>query len=274
MPDRQAVEALLRHAAACYGEDLPVPCDIEAAAARSAASPPAVAAAEPVARADSAPAESAPKEASSAETKPDAAAAGAPDGDSATALSALRDEVLPCTSCKLHADRTNLVFGEGSPTARVMFIGEAPGRVEDQTGRPFVGPSGQLLEKIIENAMGMKRKDVFIANINKCRPPGNRDPEPDEIAACLPHLRRQVALIRPEVIVTLGRVALCNLLGVDQPMRVMRGQTLSYEGTPVVPTWHPAYLLRTPSAKRDTWDDIKRVNVLLGLPEVPTRPGT
>ena len=161
------------------------------------------------------------------------------------------------------------MFGEGSPTARVMFVGEAPGQVEDNTGRPFVGRSGQLLDKIIEKAMGMRREDVFIANINKCRPPGNRDPEPDEIAACMPWLRAQIAIIQPEVIVTLGRVALWNLLGVSESMGRMRGRKLDYEGTPVVPTWHPAYLLRTPSAKADTWEDIKRVNRMLGNPDVP-----
>lgn len=242
MPDRDAVEALLKHAIACYGEDFPLPCRPVAAAVTQAV--PAPTATTPTTPAD----------------QPDPAGAS---------LSALATEVAPCTKCKLHEGRRNVVFGEGSPTARVMFVGEAPGQVEDETGRPFVGRSGQLLDKIIEKAMGMRREDVFIANINKCRPPGNRDPEPAEIAACLPWLRAQIAIIQPEVIVTLGRVALWNLLGVSESMRNMRGRQLDYEGTPVVATWHPAYLLRTPSAKAETWVDIKRVNRLLGNPEVP-----
>ncbi|MCB9872406.1 MAG: uracil-DNA glycosylase [Planctomycetes bacterium] len=180
---------------------------------------------------------------------------------------------MPCTMCKLAAGRTHLVFGEGSADARVMFVGEAPGQVEDETGRPFVGRSGELLDRIIENGMGMRRADVFIANINKCRPPGNRDPEPDEIAACLPWLRAQIEIIRPEVVITLGRVALNNLLGTAEPMRRMRGRDLKYQGIPVVATWHPAYLLRNPAAKAETWDDIKRANRLLGNPEVPPRRG-
>lgn len=193
------------------------------------------------------------------------------DADPAERLAALREAVLPCTKCKLRQGARQVVFGEGSPTARVMFVGEAPGQVEDETGRPFVGRSGELLDKIIEGAMGLRREDVFIANINKCRPPGNRDPEPLEIASCLPWLRTQIEIIRPEVIVTLGRVAMWNLLGITDSMGRMRGRQLDYEGIPVVPTWHPAYLLRTPSAKRDTWEDIKRVNRLLGEPEDPNR---
>ena len=185
-----------------------------------------------------------------------------------------QSEVLPCTRCKLRQAATQVVFGEGSPTARVMFVGEAPGQVEDQQGRPFVGRSGKLLDKIIENAMGLRREDVFIANINKCQPPGNRDPEPLEIASCLPWLRSQIQIISPDVIVTLGRVAMWNLLGITDGMGRMRGRQLEYEGIPVVPTWHPAYLLRNPAAKSETWADIKRVNRLLGNPEVPTRQET
>ncbi len=187
------------------------------------------------------------------------------------ALEELRARVLPCTKCKLASTRTHVVFGEGSARAPVMFIGEAPGFHEDQQARPFVGPAGQLLDKIIEGAMGYARGDVFIANVNKCRPPENRDPEPDEVAACLPFLRAQVQIIRPGVIVCLGRVASSNLLGTSLPMRALRGQELEYEGIPVVVTWHPAYLLRTPSAKGETWADIRRVNRLLGRPEVPPR---
>ena len=203
-----------------------------------------------------------------------AAGQSVPEGDPSQRLLALREEVLPCTRCKLRQAATQVVFGEGSPTARVMFVGEAPGQVEDQQGRPFVGRSGKLLDKIIENAMGLRREDVFIANINKCQPPGNRDPEPLEIASCLPWLRSQIQIISPDVIVTLGRVAMWNLLGITDGMGRMRGRQLEYEGIPVVPTWHPAYLLRNPAAKSETWADIKRVNRLLGNPEVPTRQET
>jgi uracil-DNA glycosylase len=186
------------------------------------------------------------------------------------ALAALRAEVLPCTRCKLHEGRRHTVFGEGNPQARVMFIGEAPGAVEDQTGRPFVGPAGQLLDRIIAGAMGLARGDVFIANINKCRPPANREPQPDEVAACLPYLQQQIAIVRPEVIVCLGRTAAQNLLGTTLSTTALRGKELRYLDVPVVVTWHPAYLLRDPSHKRETWEDIKRVNRLLGLPEVPS----
>ena len=193
----------------------------------------------------------------------------APDPPKPTTLDELRAQVLPCTACKLAKGRNSVVFGEGAADARVMFIGEAPGRDEDRQGRPFVGRAGQLLDRIIVNAMGMRREDVYIANINKCRPPGNRDPEPDEVAACLPHLQAQISLIRPEVIVTLGKVAAWNLLKVTQSMGRLRGREFRYANAVVIPTWHPAYLLRTPSAKADTWEDIKKVNRLLGRPEVP-----
>jgi uracil-DNA glycosylase family 4 len=192
-----------------------------------------------------------------------------PDDDRAERLQRLREEVLPCTRCKLSQGRQHVVFGEGNPRARVLFVGEAPGANEDRTGRPFVGDAGQLLDRIISGAMGLQRSDVFIANINKCRPPGNREPEPDEVAACLPFLRAQIEILRPEVIVCLGRVAAQNLLGRTESASKLRGQQLDYLGIPVVVTWHPAYLLRDPSHKRETWDDIKRVNRLLGLPEVP-----
>lgn len=192
-------------------------------------------------------------------------------GDEPRSLEELARSLEGCRRCKLSCGRTHLVFGEGHPHARVMFVGEAPGRQEDLQGRPFVGPAGQLLDRILENAMGLRREEVYIANVNKCRPPDNRDPEPDEVAACLPFLRRQIRLIRPEVLVTLGRVATHNLLGVSTSMRRLRGQDHSFEGIPVVPTWHPAYLLRQPSAKAETWEDIKKVNRLLGLPEVPPR---
>jgi len=189
--------------------------------------------------------------------------------DAEAGLAALRTEVLTCTRCRLCERRKNAVFGEGSPRARVLFIGEAPGAQEDLTGRPFVGKAGQLLDRIISNAMGLDRSDVFIANVNKCRPPDNRTPQPDEVAACLPYLRRQVEHIAPEVIVCLGRVAAQNLLGRTESATRLRTMQLDYHGTPVVVTWHPAYLLRDPRHKGETWDDIKRVNRMLGLPEVP-----
>jgi DNA polymerase len=187
-----------------------------------------------------------------------------------TALRALRAEVLACTKCKLHSGRQNAVFGEGDPTARVMFVGEAPGTSDDESGRPFVGPAGQLLERILEAAMGLQRSEVFIANLNKCWPPGNRAPEADEVAACLPYLEQQVQLVQPEVLVCLGRTAAQNLLGSTESLASMRSQDHSYKGVPVIVTWHPAHLLREPSKKRETWEDIKRVNKLLGRPEVPS----
>jgi len=186
-----------------------------------------------------------------------------------TALRALRSEVQTCTKCKLHSGRQNAVFGEGDPTARVMFIGEAPGTSDDESGRPFVGPAGQLLDRILEAAMGLQRSEVFIANLNKCWPPGNRAPEADEVAACLPYLEQQVQLVQPEVLVCLGRTAAQNLLGSTESLAVMRSKDQSYNGVPVIVTWHPAYLLREPAKKRETWEDIKRINKLLGRPEVP-----
>jgi DNA polymerase len=202
-------------------------------------------------------------------TSPPAASVASTVADPALSLAALREHIGPCTRCKPSSGRKQVVFGDGSPRARVMFIGEAPGFHEDQQGLPFVGAAGQLLDKIIENAMGLKRADTYIANVNKCRPPDNREPEPDEVAACLPYLLQQVRAIRPQVIVTLGRVATQNLLSVTQGMGALRGRELSFDGIPVVATWHPAYLLRNPAAKPQTWVDIKRVNRLLGRPEVP-----
>ncbi|MEM7204260.1 MAG: uracil-DNA glycosylase [Planctomycetota bacterium] len=205
-----------------------------------------------------------------AERRPAAPAAAAKAAqDAARSLAELRDQLTDCRRCKLCEKRTQVVFGEGDANAAVMFIGEAPGRQEDRQGRPFVGPAGQLLDRIIEGGMGLGREDVYIANVNKCRPPENRDPQPDEVAACLPFLRQQVALLQPRVIVALGRVAAHNLLGTTQSMSRLRGRDLEYEGIPVVATWHPAYLLRTPAAKADTWQDVKRVNRMLGKPEDP-----
>lgn len=247
------------------GDDVaPTPAAPNSAAPNSAGPSPAAPPQAPDTPAPAAPAPAAarPAPTAAAATPPVAAAA-------ADELQALRAEVAACRRCKLCEGRTQTVFGEGNPTPDVLFVGEAPGAQEDRTGRPFVGPAGQLLDRILSGAMGLQRGDVFIANVNKCRPPGNRNPEPDEVAACLPFLRRQVALLRPRVIVCLGRVAAHNLLGTTEPMRALRGRDLAYEGIPVVVTWHPAFLLRDPSHKRETWDDVKRVNRLLGRPEVP-----
>ncbi len=200
-----------------------------------------------------------------------AAQPGSAAGPWPEALRELRREVLQCQQCKLCESRRSVVFGEGNPAAEVLFVGEAPGAVEDRSGRPFVGPSGQLLERIIEGGMGLQRDDVFIANIVKCRPPGNRDPEPDEVAQCLPYLQRLVALLEPKAIVALGRVAAQNLLSTNEKVGSLRGRELSYAGIPVVVTYHPSYLLREPERKRDAWLDIQRLNRLLGRPEDPRR---
>ena len=181
------------------------------------------------------------------------------------ALKALREQIGNCRRCKLHQGRSHLVFGEGSPRARLMFVGEGPGREEDLAGRPFVGEAGKILTRIIENGMGLSRKDVYIANIVKCRPPNNRDPEQDEIEQCLPFLQRQIRIIQPEIICALGRVAGQAMLGGDFRITRQRGTWFSYMGIPLMPTFHPAYLLRNPSAKRAVWDDIQAIMKRLGL---------
>jgi uracil-DNA glycosylase family 4 len=180
-----------------------------------------------------------------------------PEGK-ARALDELRDDIGDCTRCKLCKGRQNIVFGVGNPDAKIMFIGEGPGRDEDIQGEPFVGRAGQLLTKIIE-AMGYKRSDVYIANIVKCRPPNNRNPEPDEVATCKPFLIRQVETIRPRVIVCLGSVATQNLLEIDAKITGMRGKFTEWQGTPVMPTYHPAFLLRNPNMKKPVWEDMQQV---------------
>jgi uracil-DNA glycosylase len=179
-------------------------------------------------------------------------------------LSALRDEIGDCTRCPLHAlGRTQVVFGVGNPAARLMFVGEAPGADEDLRGEPFVGRAGQLLTKIIE-AMGFAREDVYIANVIKCRPPGNRNPEPIEVATCQPFLFRQIDMIRPKAIVALGTFAAHALLGTDAPISRLRGQVHDFRnGSKLIPTFHPAFLLRSPERKRDVWEDMKKVRALL-----------
>jgi uracil-DNA glycosylase family 4 len=180
-----------------------------------------------------------------------------------TALSIVRSEIGECTRCKLHRlGRRRIVFGVGNPDAGLMFVGEAPGADEDLQGIPFVGRAGQLLTKIIE-AIDLKREDVYIANVIKCRPPGNRNPEPDEVDTCEPFLFRQIDAIGPKVIVALGTFAARALLGTLEPISRLRGRTFEYRGATLVPTFHPAYLLRNPSSKREVWEDMKLVRALL-----------
>jgi uracil-DNA glycosylase family 4 len=173
-------------------------------------------------------------------------------------LPSLEKFIAGCPRCKLSKTRTNIVFGQGNPKAELMFVGEAPGRDEDEQGLAFVGRAGQLLTKIIE-AMGKKREDVWIANILKCRPPNNRNPEADEVAACRPFLEEQIRLISPKVIVTLGTFAAQALLETDEPIGRMRGHWRSAHGARVMPTFHPAFLLRSPERKKDVWEDMKLV---------------
>jgi uracil-DNA glycosylase len=181
----------------------------------------------------------------------------------ADVLREIRDDIGDCTRCKLHGlGRTKIVFGVGNPNADLMFVGEAPGADEDLQGEPFVGRAGQLLTKIIE-AIGMKREDVYIANVLKCRPPGNRNPEPDEVQQCEPFLMRQIDTIKPRVIVALGKFGAQCLLKTNDPITRLRGREYKYRDAILIPTYHPAYLLRTPSAKREVWEDMKRVKVLL-----------
>jgi DNA polymerase len=178
------------------------------------------------------------------------------------ALDAVRTELGKCLRCPLGSLRHNLVFGEGNPDAELVFVGEAPGADEDAQGRPFVGRAGQLLTKIIV-AMGLKREEVYICNILKCRPPGNRNPQPDEIAACEPFLIRQIEAIRPRVLCALGSFAAHTLLKSEAPITVLRGRFHSYQGVPLMPTYHPAYLLRNPSAKKHVWEDVQMIMKVL-----------
>jgi len=177
-------------------------------------------------------------------------------------LDAVATAIAGCTSCPLSAGRSNTVPGEGNPDARLMLVGEGPGAKEDATGRPFVGAAGELLNGILK-AINISRESVFIANIVKCRPPKNRKPLPDEVAACLPYLQRQVALIRPKVILALGGTAAENLLGVRKALGQLREQVHSYGGIPLVVTYHPAALLRNPNWKKPTWDDVRIARQLL-----------
>lgn len=189
-----------------------------------------------------------------------------PELRDAQTLEAVRAVLGDCRRCKLCDGRTHIVFGVGDPHAEVLFVGEGPGADEDAQGEPFVGRAGKLLTDIIERGMGLSRSQVYIANVIKCRPPNNRNPEPDEIVACEPFLARQIAIIRPRVIVTLGKVPTQHLLQNRVPISKQRGQWQSYRNVPLMPTFHPAYLLRNPGDKRLVWADIKAVMERLGLP--------
>jgi len=197
--------------------------------------------------------------------------AGAPEtsgspgqSDDVGSLEELRSFMGECRRCKLHKGRSRLVFGEGSPRSEVVFVGEGPGREEDMAGRPFVGKAGGLLTRIIK-AMGLAREEVYICNVVKCHPPKNRDPEEDEMQACIPFLKQQLTIIRPGVICALGKVAGQGLLGRDFKITRERGKWHSYMDIPVMPTYHPAYLLRNPSAKRQVWEDVQKIMKHMGL---------
>ena len=184
--------------------------------------------------------------------------------DHAAALQLIRDEIGDCTRCALHKGRNKLVFGDGSAQARLMFVGEGPGADEDAQGVPFVGRAGQLLNNMIA-AMGLKREEVYIANVVKCRPPGNRTPEPEEANTCSPFLFRQIDVVRPEVLVALGATAATYLLGQRQPLAGLRGRVHSFRGSRLIVTYHPAYLLRDPRQKKEAWADLQIAMRELGL---------
>jgi len=205
---------------------------------------------------------------------PEGAAAGEPAPatgggaalDPESGLRAIREEMGDCQRCRLAGGRKTIVFGQGSPRAELMFVGEAPGAEEDEQGLAFVGRAGRLLTDIIEKGLKMKRSDVWIGNILKCRPPKNRNPETDEVMACQPFLEAQIRTIRPRVLVGLGKFSAHWLLKSAVPITSLRGQVGEWEGIPAMPTYHPAYLLRNPSAKKDLWEDMKVVLDLLGRP--------
>jgi DNA polymerase len=190
----------------------------------------------------------------------------APPGAGATALRAIREDIGDCRRCKLCERRTQIVFGVGDASADLMFVGEGPGEDEDRKGEPFVGRAGQLLTDIITRGMGLERKNVYIANVVKCRPPGNRNPELDEIAACQPFLFRQIESVSPKVVVALGKFAAQTLLETATPISKLRGRWFPFRGRKLMPTFHPSYLLRNPADKKLVWEDVKLVMAELGLP--------
>ncbi len=211
----------------------------------------------------------APTLADSATAPPRPPASVGPTEEAHRRLAVLANEVSGCTKCGLHARRKQTVFARGNGSARLCFVGEGPGADEDEQGFPFVGKAGQLLDKMIE-AMGFSRDEVYVCNIVKCRPPDNRKPEPGEIAACAPYLAEQLALIDPEVIVALGATAVEGLFGATGGITKMRGRWKLYKGIAVMPTFHPAYLLRNPAAKREVWSDLQAVLRQMGR-EVPSK---
>lgn len=194
----------------------------------------------------------------------------ASDGRASPGLDSIQTDLHDCQRCKLGKTRTNLVFGEGNPHAELVFVGEGPGEQEDLQGRPFIGRAGQLLEKMIE-AMGTTRANVYICNVVKCRPPENRNPEPDEIESCSPFLHRQLDALKPKVIVALGKFASQTLLQTETPISKLRGNFHEFRGTLLMPTYHPAYLLRNPPSKREAWEDLKQVALKLGLTPVQSK---
>ncbi len=195
---------------------------------------------------------------------------GATQGiQAADSLGLIAAELEGCQRCKLCQARKTIVLGEGNPRARLVFVGEGPGEQEDLQGRPFVGKAGQLLDRMIE-AIGLKRSDVYIANVVKCRPPGNRNPEPDEIESCSPYLFRQLEHLRPEIVVALGKFSAQTLLQTEEKITRLRGRFHAFRGVKLMPTWHPAYLLRNPDAKREAWHDLQLVARELGL-EIPKK---
>jgi DNA polymerase len=205
--------------------------------------------------------------AASITTLPGAPGLASETGDPRDRLSALRiirEEIGDCTRCALHSGRNKIVFGDGSPDARLMFIGEGPGADEDAQGLPFVGKAGQLLNNMIA-AMGLKREDVYIANVVKCRPPGNRTPEPDEANTCSPFLIQQIEVVQPEVIVALGATAATYLMGQRQPLAALRGRVHAWRKSKLIITYHPAFLLRDPRMKKDAWADLQIAMRELGL---------
>lgn len=225
-----------------------------------------------------APAQGAPIIAPTQDRAPAAAAPPArelskyPGLEKTESLETLREFIGDCRRCKLWGLRKNLVFGVGNPDAELMFIGEGPGAEEDARGEPFVGRAGQLLTDIIERGMGMKRAEVYICNVIKCRPPDNRNPEPDEVASCEPFMMRQIELVKPRVIVGLGTFAVQAVLKVKTPISKLRGNWHDVRGVRMMPTFHPAYLLRNPGEKRLVWQDVQQVLKELGRP-VPGRAG-
>ena len=208
--------------------------------------------------------EDAPISARRSISSPPHIAAVIPAAERGAALQLIREEIGDCTRCALHSGRNKVVFGDGSPSARLMFVGEGPGADEDAQGLPFVGKAGQLLNNMIA-AMGLKREEVYIANVVKCRPPGNRTPEPDEANTCSPFLFRQIDVVRPQVLVALGATAATYLLGQRQPLAGLRGRVHAFRGMQLIVTYHPAYLLRDPRQKKEAWADLQVAMRELGL---------